>query len=489
MKKLLFPLIIGIFFITPQIHSKNLQAFLSYTTFLSPVDGPYIETYMAIVGESVKFVKNENGKYQGSIDITIIFRQGEEIVDFAKYELLSPEVEDTTLTNIDFIDQQRYLLPNGKYDMEIIVSDQNAELQPYITTEPVIIDYPKDKIVFSGVELIQEAIPTSESSSITKSGYNLIPFVNNFYPVQIGKLTFYTELYNSNLSFGDNGLFLLKYYIESFETKSNLSEFVVIKRMNANTVVPIIGSFDLTQLPSGNYNLVLEVRNKDNNIVVSNQLFFQRSNPDIHYDLADLGAVNVKYTFAGKYTSADTLKMFTKFLTPISTQLEKIFINENLADADLLTTQRFFLNFWMTRDVLNPEAAWTYYLGQVAKVNKAYSTPTLLGYDTDRGRVYLKYGPPNIISESYNEPSAYPYEIWQYYSLANNQRNKKFVFYTEDIVTNDFQLVHSDAIGEISNYRWQVVLHRRIYDPNNLDEDIYPDVWGSKVNDYYNNPR
>ena len=168
---------------------------------------------------------------------------------------------------------------------------------------------------------------------------------------------------------------------------------------------------------------------------------------------------------------------------------KKIFINENLADADLITTQRFFLNFWITRDALNPEAAWTYYLGQVAKVNKLYSTPVLLGYDTDRGRVYLKYGPPNIISESYNEPSAYPYEIWQYYSLANNQRNKKFVFYTEDIVTNNFQLVHSDAIGEISNYRWQVIIHKRIYDPNNLDEDRYPDVWGSKVNDYYNNPR
>ncbi len=54
-------------------------------------------------------------------------------------------------------------------------------------------------------------------------------------------------------------------------------------------------------------------------------------------------------------------------------------------------------------------------------------------------------------------------EIWQYYNLPDGQRNKKFVFYTIDIVTNDFQLVHSDAIGETSNYRWQVEIYKRTY--------------------------
>ncbi len=118
--------------------------------------------------------------------------------------------------------------------------------------------------------------------------------------------------------------------------------------------------------------------------------------------------------------------------------------------------QQFFLNFWRSRNNADPEAEWYDYKKEVAKVNNDYTTQVRKGYDTDRGRVYLKYGPPNIITESYDEPSAYPYEIWHYYTLGENQRNKKFVFYTYDIVTNDFQLLHSDAIGELSNYRWQV---------------------------------
>ncbi|MEZ5195370.1 MAG: GWxTD domain-containing protein [Bacteroidales bacterium] len=77
--------------------------------------------------------------------------------------------------------------------------------------------------------------------------------------------------------------------------------------------------------------------------------------------------------------------------------------------------------------------AWETYLEKVNLVNLAYSTQIQKGYDTDRGRTYLKYGEPNAISESYNEPATYPYEIWHYYDLGNGQRNKKFVFYTRDM--------------------------------------------------------
>ncbi|MBU2650529.1 MAG: GWxTD domain-containing protein, partial [Bacteroidetes bacterium] len=260
------------------------------------------------------------------------------------------------------------------------------------------------------------------------------------------------------------------------------------KRETAKEVIAILGEFDINDLPSGNYNLVIEIRDKENTRITSNQLFFQRSNPKVEYNLSDLAALSIENTFAGRITSEDTLNQYIMFLSPIATDLERGFINKQMKTSDLVTKQRFFLNFWITRDNLNPDKAWEYYLGQVMKVNHSFNAIARQGYDTDRGRVYLKYGPPNIISQSYNEPAAYPYEIWQYYTLGNNQRNKKFVFYTEDIVTNEFQLVHSDAIGEISNYRWQVMIYRRTYDPENLDQGQYFDAWGSKVNQYYDNP-
>ena len=141
--------------------------------------------------------------------------------------------------------------------------------------------------------------------------------------------------------------------------------------------------------------------------------------------------------------------------------------------------------------VLNSLARQTIENGafRVLVVDNAYKTQISKGYETDRGRVYLKYGPPNIISESYNEPSSYPYEIWHYYELGNNQRNKKFVFYSTDMLTNSFKLLHSDAIGEIQNYKWQIFLNSRWYDPFSVDINAPPNIYGGEADDYYRNPR
>ncbi len=489
MKKLLIAIICCTFLaFGTSTHAKNLQAYLSYTIFMSPVDGPYLDTYLAIIGNSVNYIKNDNDKYQATIAITIIFRQGDEIVDFAKYELRSPEVIDTNLIDFNIIDQQRYVLANGNYDMEIIISDPNSGKEPYITTEPVEINYPKEKICISGIELIELFRKTQNISVISKGGYDLLPYVINYYPQSVHKLSFYNEIYNTDKEFELDGMFLISYYIESFETGKKLNDYQRNKRETIKPVVALIGEFDITYLPSGNYNLIIEARDKNNNMIANNKLFFQRSNPNVKFDLKDLGALDIANTFAGQIKDVDTLRQYILCLGPICTEMERVFTRKHMPDADLLTMQRFFLNFWQTRDNVNPGHAWEYYLGQVNKVNVLFKTPYLPGYDTDRGRVFLKYGPPNIIAERHNEPAAYPYEIWQYYILGEHQRNKKFVFYTFDIVTNDFQLVHSDAIGEISNYRWQIFIYNRTYDPVDIDADRYPDTWGSKVNDYWDNP-
>jgi GWxTD domain-containing protein len=152
-------------------------------------------------------------------------------------------------------------------------------------------------------------------------------------------------------------------------------------------------------------------------------------------------------------------------------------------DVDLM--KKYFYNFWVSRNYAAPEDAWQKYYYEVQKVNAAFKTPTKKGFATDRGRVYLKYGPPNQIMESYNEPGAYPYEIWQYYTLGN-QRNKRFIFYTRDMVTNDFVLIHSDAFGELTNYRWQLDIYRRTWDPNNIDETAPQDTWGNRASQIIN---
>jgi GWxTD domain-containing protein len=156
--------------------------------------------------------------------------------------------------------------------------------------------------------------------------------------------------------------------------------------------------------------------------------------------------------------------------------------------TDMTGMQQFFFSFWARRDGKNPEKAWLAYKVEVAKADYNFKTPVKKGYQTDRGRVYLAYGPPNVRSQQYNEPASYPYEIWQYYTLNNSQRNRKFVFYSPDMVSSDFFLLHSDALGEFNNPQWRVDLVNRMNSPLDINQTETINSWGGFSKDYWELP-
>ncbi len=136
-----------------------------------------------------------------------------------------------------------------------------------------------------------------------------------------------------------------------------------------------------------------------------------------------------------------------------------------------------------------PYQFWSAYRENVIYTLKNFSAPSIPGYRTDRGYVLLKYGKPDVIDRSPVEPSTYPYEIWQYYSLQDGQRNVKFVFFTEDEATNNYTLIHSTARGEVYNPRWQLMINRRTFHTINIDEEEAPAHFGGRSKDKFTLPR
>lgn len=468
---------------------KKLNAYMSYATFNSPENGPYIETYLTVEGASVNYTKIADGKYQATIQVIMLFRKGEEIANYDKYDLNSPEVEDTVNINFSFIDQQRYSLPNGAFEFEIQIWDKNSDAKPFVYLQPLTIEYLPDRISVSEIELLSSYSKTENPGILSKNGYDLIPYIFNYYPEKISKLTFYSEIYNTNIVLGANEKYLISYYLELSGQNKPLDKFISQKKETTAPVNVIFSEFDISELPSGNYNLVIEARDKSNKLVGLNKIFIMRNNPSIQIKIDEINQVDISNTFSNEVDNIDSLRVFIKYLTPIATEQEIAFINAHLTTSDLGTLQKFFYRFWYERNELEPEREWLNYHGEVNKVNAAYTTSIMQGYESDRGHTYLKYGPPNAISESYNEPSTYPYEIWHYYVIKGGQRNRKFVFYTKDMVTNDFTLLHSDVNGEISNYRWQYVLYSRVDDGFNIEKGVVEDSWGGDSKKYFDLPR
>lgn len=466
--------------------AKELSAFVAYSTFHLPNDTPYVEFYTTVVGNSLTFSKTNNQTYQAKFSITFQIKQQNKLIKNQVYYYSTPLLEDTT-TYFTIQDVFRFKLQTGIYQGTISFNDINNPKKSVTHIEEFAIDYNNISPTISGIQLVESyKLSDNELSPFWKSGYEIQPYPINFYPKHINKLSFYFEVYNLEKDTSQSDLFILQVFISQFETKKILNNFAFFRRIQPKPLLSFINQFNIESLPSGNYLLNILIKNKNNNIIAQNQLFFQRSNP-LADQLESSIKTNIVNSQFSSITNRDTLLEYIYCLRPISTENEKYFIDTRAKTADIELLQQFLASFWSSRSS-NPIEAMKNYLAEVQKVNNSFSLRNIKGYETDRGRVYLQYGPPNSIVSRPNEPNAYPYEIWHYYEL-NNQRNRKFIFYNKSLVTNDYELLHSDAIGEPRDYQWQLKIHQRNFATNDPDLDKNDWGWGSKIEDLWQNPR
>ena len=469
----------------PRADAKELQALFHTASFLSPTEGPYVETYLKIFGPSAEFVKTPRGTYQASLEVTILFKKADKIIDFRKYNLLSAEVQDTSKGQNHFIDQQRIPLPYGVYQLELALKDNHSKEAAIELSKVLAMEYNTTDLKYSDFQFVESFSPTKQETVLSKSGFDLVPYVGDFYPATVNALTFYTELYNLDKKLGAGQDFIYRYYLESFETNFSLGDFSKFQRQKAAGVNPILATIPIAELPSGNYNLVVEARDRNNEVLCLNKVFFQRSNPGKQMDLSDIQGVDITSTFAEKITSADSLKFYLASLAPVSSLMEIQFAKNMTGTGEVKQMQKYLFNFWKIRNDKNPGAEWGKYRQQVMMMEDAYKTKIKHGFETDMGRVWLKYGAPDQVEENKHEPNSYPYIIWKYYHLGD-QNNKRFLFYSPTLVGSEYFLLHSDAKGEIYNPYWQYELQSRNgtsirdYDTKNFDGGF-----GSRAQDLF----
>jgi len=468
-------------------YAGNPTAYLNFASFSTPAGQNYLETYLSVVGSSLKFVKNANNKYVGKAHVTITFKMGDSVVTSANFNVVSPEITDT-LIRPNFIDAHRFWLKKGNYTLLFTLDDPNDNSHKTVSgKQPVHTGYPSDTINISDAEFLASYTPSNNPSAYNKCGFDMIPYVFSDYPQSVKKLVFYCEIYNT-AKFVPREKLTVKYAIEDDAdyavnlSPNNTNTISLSAERDADTIIPFMAQLPLDNLPTGNYFLVVSVADINNHILAKHKYSFTRENSGVKSTLIPAG-------FAPYMANRDTLEESIHCLAPISNGPEKDYVlSDSLKWVNITELKRFFYNFWVAHDSANPLEGWQKYLANVLKVKNSFSVRGIKGYKTDRGRVYLEYGAPNQRVVEKNNPETYPYEIWQYYRLTDGQTNVKFVFYAPAIETNNYELLHSTAIGEIKNSAWQTVLYSRNGTPADIDQKTIPDNIGEDVNDQYNNP-
>ena len=483
--------------------NAQMQALFGYSTFFLPEQQqPYVETYLQFDAWTMHFDSIGPNAYRATAEVTIVLSQQDSVCYAKKYDLSSPTLPSLDQMDFSFLDVQRFSVKNGIYDLTLTLRDKGAEYPEASVSEKLVVNYEANQPMLSSLQMMSKVAPTQQENILSRGGYDMEPFVNDFLPEQVEQMHYYYEVYNIDKEVGDNA-FLAMAYVEDLLTGVRVEGTQTMVRKNAARTVPVLGTMDVKELPSGNYNLVVELRNRDNQMLLYKRLPFYRSNPGVKGKEVSVYAT----TFAGRYTDEDQLNLYLDGLYPIASDAENNIVKDLVHRPCLEEKQAFLYTFWQRRNALDPEGEWLKYKERIDYVQEHFSYPRTRGIVTDRGRVYLQYGPPDFIRDEKNYVSAnrigsnneqapttmqlgnsqhdgspmyqgtsqghvfyLPYQLWRYNKLATDDPNRVFLFWDEHR-SGYYTLLNSNARGEVQDPGWERRLSR-----NQLGENMVGEV-------------
>ena len=170
----------------------------------------------------------------------------------------------------------------------------------------------------------------------------------------------------------------------------------------------------------------------------------------------------------GIVTQQDTLEVFKHLIVGRNLESENEFVVDSVAELDEIPFPdhfRLILSHTETDlfDSLDEDARLRFYTAYWQGVpdqrrqfeercvgSSIYASVQRESWRTDRGRVYVIYGPPDDIESELFQGEHVPYEIWYYYGGGNDS----FVF-ADRSGTGDYEQVYSSIEGEVSYTNWE----------------------------------
>ena len=427
---------------------------VSITTLTFKQDGPYLEIYSRVIGNSVQFVPAKLGSsdYKANIEFLVVLKRQDELIAADKFIMASPLLKNPS----DFWDLRRYPMEPGNYQLELSYVDKNNISDTLNYKENIIIDEESEGVTGSDLLLMSDISSEKEEYAFQKAGFSFEPPAYNMFGSKDEMLIFYTELYNIPQD--------LETYYYSYVIRDNTSgEYMTkpgFKKLKTDNTQQIMENFSIADLASGNYELEFEVKDKQ-----MTSHYKAVSHFAVHHPLVDYRSTITKdETYETSFVqilSEGEVNYGLKAIFPRVTGDHSGLLAELIWDDDVEAKRYFLYNFWSQFSKENSSDIYNKYMSVAKAVDKRFYNNVGHGFETDRGYIFLKYGQPNDIVSVEDEPSAPPYEIWIYNELQETkQTNVKFLFYNPTIVTNDYVLLHSTCRGEINNPQWEVKLYQ-----------------------------
>jgi len=420
---------------------------------------PFIEVHLDFESRFFQPIQGD-GSWKTNALIEAVVSSSSGIVNYGKTYVSGPPSTDSLSALIGHqFHLERITVPAGSYNVSVKISDAHpgANFSQEINL-PVMVQDPEAPS-WSDPFIVEAFAPAdqTEQSTLTRSGYEMLPVVSAQLSTQAPKLQFYAELYQTDQVV--DSMLLVSCWLEepNGQVVPASRRFF---RKTAAPILPVFTSIPLTANSAGKpLELVVQAVTKANELIAENRLPLQFIDPMATYDAVAANGDIPAYFRA--FTDSLALEQHIRDHHPRADASQRKTIDGFIDYASVSQMQAFLTHFWEENAPENPEAGWRSYATAIAYADSAYGACRQgHGAETDMGYIYLRYGPPNTIVKRHNETDYYPYEIWHYHR-AGAFTNKRFLFFSPHMVAECFTLLHSDMLGEVQNSDWLHQLRNR----------------------------
>jgi GWxTD domain-containing protein len=411
----------------------------------------YVEVYYSIDVSQLKYAK-AGDNYRADVVMSIYLkRSADDSIVVGQSWRIPFSVADTTALQVSrtYVDALGFYVKPDVYRLYIIGRDVNAAMRRDSLSVP--IDIPpveKSKIALSDIELCSSIVSAENDSAnrFYKNTYEVRPNPARFFGINQPVLFYYAEGYN--LLQGVSPTFKSQVSVENAVGKKVYESERTRRRVNESSVE--VGTVNVASLSNGTYTFKYALLDSAaNTAVVATKRFFVY-NPSVAQDTLTPHGEN-SY-MASEYSTMNEAELDKEFA--IARYLaSKDELNQYPKLKGVESKRKMLYDFWNKRDEdpSTPEnEAKKEYMKRVDYANTYYKTGFREGWKTDRGRVFIVYGPPDEVERHANEIDVKPYEIWFYNSI---QGGVQFVF-GDRTGFSDYTLLHSTHRDEMQDENW-----------------------------------
>jgi GWxTD domain-containing protein len=439
--------------------------------FKGPEGNTYMEFYFLLRPSEFMLEERKDKKYQAlfSIDLAILDAQNREIYKTSHqriYETDRPVLVTSRGEERAMVDQVAASIPPGAYRAAVTVTDLNAKREGRASKLFVADAYDGPDLMISDPQFSSQIRPEENAAPFVKSGLSILPNPMRIFekwaesPADGGykprTMYLYFEIYNlAKDPAGAPSTYEVSYTVQSHTSgmKFPMPGQKNLEKPGVNGLKVL--AFDYMTFPEDVYTLELTVRDHLTGAQVTRQTVFEVVQPPpppppvtvLSKDQAERGYRMLKYI-----ASTRDLNLYQKL--------------------DLEGKTEFLINFWKERDPTpdTPENEFMILFNE----RFSFAEYQLGGAESDRGRIFMRYGEPEEIERHEADGSMKSYQIWYYIDGVDGDATKRdggnrdFFVFGDRLGVGRYELLHCTAKNEVYNPDWRAILFMRTdqYDPN-----------------------